>query len=199
MSLMYKKYIFPIQIFVILEKTSCRMWLNKCLDFNSFHLYIPQKWFFLFIQILKKDLFINFSVLVELTGIDMLNQIGFFNNHKNFFCLNRWLLIYNFYEYKSKNRLNLYLSIENNFYSNSKNSIFSIDKFYNNSSWLEREVSEMYGIFFSIKKDTRKLLLDYSKIENPLLKDFPCEGLNDVFYNFFFNQVYINKNEVVEL
>ena len=33
MSLMYKKYIFPIQIFVILEKTSCRMWLNKCLDF----------------------------------------------------------------------------------------------------------------------------------------------------------------------
>lgn len=196
---MYKKYIFPIQIFVILEKTSCRMWLNKCLDFNSFHLYIPYKWFYLFIQILKNELFLNFSMLVELTGIDMLNQDGFLNNHKNFFYLNRWLLLYNFYEYKGKNRFNIYIPINNNFNKKTNNSINSIDTFYSNSSWLERETSEMYGVFFPLKKDSRKLLLDYSKIENPLLKDFPCEGLNDVFYNFFFNQVYINKNEVVEL
>lgn len=196
---MYKKYIFPMHIFIILEKTSCRMWLNKCLDFNSFHLYISQKWFFLLVQILKNDLFVNLSMLTEITGVDMLNQTGFFNNYKNFSFFNRLLLLYNFYEYKGKNRLNIYLSSENSFYSNSDNSISSIDKFFNNANWLEREVGEMYGIFFSIKKDNRKLLLDYSKIENPLLKDFPCDGLNDVFYNFFFNQVYINKNEVVEL
>jgi NADH:ubiquinone oxidoreductase subunit C len=57
----------------------------------------------------------------------------------------------------------------------------------------------MYGFFFSLKKDGRKLLLDYSKIENPLIKDFPSEGFNNVFYNFFFNQVTTIKNEVVEL
>jgi NADH:ubiquinone oxidoreductase subunit C len=196
---MYKKYIFPVQIFVILEKTSCRMWLNKCLDFNNFHLYIPLKWFYLFIQILKNELFLNFSMLIELTGIDMLNQNGFLNNQRNFFYLNRWLLLYNFYEYKGKNRLNVYIPINNNFNKKNLSSINSIDVFYNNANWLERETSEMYGIFFPLKKDMRKLLLDYSKIENPLLKDFPCEGLNDVFYNFFFNQVYINKSEVVEL
>jgi NADH:ubiquinone oxidoreductase subunit C len=138
-------------------------------------------------------------MLIELTGIDMLNQNGFLNNQRNFFYLNRWLLLYNFYEYKGKNRLNVYIPINNNFNKKNLSSINSIDVFYNNANWLERETSEMYGIFFPLKKDMRKLLLDYSKIENPLLKDFPCEGLNDVFYNFFFNQVYINKSEVVEL
>jgi NADH:ubiquinone oxidoreductase subunit C len=43
------------------------------------------------------------------------------------------------------------------------------------------------------------LLLDYSKIENPLLKDFPSEGITDVFFSFFENQVVLHKNEVVEL
>ena len=198
---MNKKYIFPIQIFIILEKTSCKMWLNKYSDFNNFYLYISLKWFFLFIQILKNELFLNISTLIELTGLDMLNQKGLYNKNKSFFYLNRWLLFYNFYEYKSKNHLNLCLITNNNFFlsNNINNTSFSIELFYINANWLERETGEMYGIFFFLKKDIRKLLLDYSKIENPLLKDFPSEGLNDIFYNFFFNQVYINKNEIIEL
>jgi hypothetical protein len=36
-------------------------------------------------------------------------------------------------------------------------------------------------------------------MENPMLKDFPCEGIQDVFYNFFENQVVVQKNEIVEL
>ena len=57
----------------------------------------------------------------------------------------------------------------------------------------------MYGIFFEFKIDVRKLLLDYSKLENPLLKDFSSEGIVDVFYNFFENQVVFYKNEIIEL
>jgi NADH:ubiquinone oxidoreductase subunit C len=57
----------------------------------------------------------------------------------------------------------------------------------------------MYGINFIFKKDFRKLLLDYSKNENPMLKDFPCEGISDVYYNFFESQINYVQNEVVEL
>lgn len=57
----------------------------------------------------------------------------------------------------------------------------------------------MYGIHFINKKDTRKLLLDYSKNEYPLLKDFPSEGLQEVFFNVFNSQVSVTKSEVVEL
>jgi len=57
----------------------------------------------------------------------------------------------------------------------------------------------MYGVLYYFKHDIRKLLLDYSKLENPLLKDFSSEGVQDVFYNFFENQISINKSEVIEL
>ncbi|MBK8208549.1 MAG: NADH-quinone oxidoreductase subunit C [Planctomycetes bacterium] len=57
----------------------------------------------------------------------------------------------------------------------------------------------MYGIHFINKRDTRKLLLDYSKNEYPLLKDFPSEGLQEVFFNVFNSQVSINRSEVIEL
>ena len=57
----------------------------------------------------------------------------------------------------------------------------------------------MFKISYQNKIDTRRLLLDYSKQENPLLKDYPVEGFNDFFYNFFEDQVTFNNNTVVEL
>lgn len=57
----------------------------------------------------------------------------------------------------------------------------------------------MFGIYFTHKLDSRKLLLDYTKQEYPLLKSYPCEGYNEVFYSLLDNQVLFNKNEIVEL
>jgi NADH:ubiquinone oxidoreductase subunit C len=57
----------------------------------------------------------------------------------------------------------------------------------------------MYGINYLYKNDTRRLLLDYIKSENPLKKTFQNEGCNDIFYSIFENQTIFSKNEVVEL
>jgi len=58
----------------------------------------------------------------------------------------------------------------------------------------------MFGLRYSNKIDCRRLLLDYTKQENPLLKDYPVEGYNDVFYNIFEDHVVVNnKSTVVEL
>jgi NADH:ubiquinone oxidoreductase subunit C len=57
----------------------------------------------------------------------------------------------------------------------------------------------MYGIFFRAKKDNRKLLLDYSRTEYPLRKDFSSEGYMDCFYSIFENDVVYLNNDVVEL
>lgn len=59
----------------------------------------------------------------------------------------------------------------------------SLDDVFSNSSWLEREFSEMYGVFFYKKKDIRNLLLDYGVLENPMLKDFPNTGFKEVIYD----------------
>jgi len=57
----------------------------------------------------------------------------------------------------------------------------------------------MYNINYQWKNDTRKILIDYCKNEYPLLKNYPSEGFQDVFYNFFEGQVTVSRNEVVEL
>lgn len=191
---MYKQYVFPMQIFIILEKANCRLWTNRALEQNNYYLFFAKSWFLPFIEILKKELFLNATIFIDHSGIDML-QLNSSQQTKWFFFFSRFQLYYNFYSLTLKTRFLLFLTDT----KEKKISIPSIDRYFNNANWLEREASEMYGLFFFYKQDGRKLLLDYSKIENPMLKDFPSEGLTDVFYNFFFNQVITNKNEIVEL
>ena len=100
-----------------------------------------------------------------------------------------------YYFYYLKIKINL--SLIYNFLT--KPHLQSIDLVYNNAGWIERETSEMFGINYSFKKDLRKLLLDYSTLENPLLKLYPSEGFFDVFYNFFDNQVTAGEISSVEL
>jgi len=195
---MYKKYQFPLFLFIILEKSSITFWTSKILSPNHFICLMDKSWGYLLNQILKNEVFLAKSALVENSSVDTISfsndnfLINFFSKH------NRNLVYYSYYMYFMKIRLTLFY-----FCSNSGNitsgGLTSIDRIYKNANWLERETSEMYGIYYYWKSDTRKLLLDYTKHENPLLKDFPSEGFQDVFYNFFENQVTVNHNEVVEL
>ena len=57
----------------------------------------------------------------------------------------------------------------------------------------------MFRIQYKHKVDTRRLLLDYTKNENPLLKDFPIGGFNDVYYNFFEDQIVSTTTTFIEL
>ncbi len=189
---MNKIYIFPLQVFIILEKANSRIWINQSLNFNNYYFFSSKKWFLALIQIFKNEVFLGNNILVEHSIIDMTQK-----NKKWLKYFLRFQIFYNFYFYTIKVRLVLFLLLSKNTKKSLK--VPSIDKYFLNANWLERESSEMYGLFFFFKKDARKLLLDYSKIETPLLKDFPSEGFYDVFYNFFTNQVITLKNEYIEL
>ena len=63
------------------------------------------------------------------------------------------------------------------------NGLIPVSPLFQNLSWTEREISEMYGIKFKSKKDNRHLLLDYSFTGFPMLKSFPVSGLVELFYS----------------
>lgn len=191
---MYKKYTLPLSIFVVFENINPVIWTSESFNPNSYIIYLNKSWFYSINLFFKNEIYFSNSTLLENSAIDNKNTFSFKNNF-DFSLNNRLLLFYVYYFFTIKSKIILFLTYNNN----NIHKLSSIDKIFKSSSWLERETGEMFKISYCFKTDTRRLLLDYSKQENPLLKDFPVEGFNDSFFNFFEDQVVYNNSVVVEL
>lgn len=191
---MYKKYTIPLSIFVVFENCNVVVWTSESFYNNSYTLFLNKNWFFAINIFFKNELFLSNSTLLENSAIDNKNNFDFLKKHQCFFKC-KSLLFYVYYFFLLKSRIALFVSYNNNDLVKMQ----SIDFLYKSASWLERETGEMFGVSYKNKTDTRRLLLDYSKQENPLLKDYPVEGYNDTFYSFFDDQVIYYNSTVVEL
>jgi NADH dehydrogenase (ubiquinone) Fe-S protein 3 len=59
----------------------------------------------------------------------------------------------------------------------------SVTPLYSSAAWWEREVWDMFGVFFSNHPDLRRILTDYGFQGHPLRKDFPLSGYVEVRYD----------------
>ena len=101
--------------------------------------------------------------------------------------LNNSLIVYNFHSIFYQQRFFLFVinfsqpKINKN--TNSFNTLCSVTEIFSNANWLEREASELHGIFFTGKKDLRNLLLQYGDTSAPMLKTYPSIGIREIFYD----------------
>lgn len=133
---------------------------------NFLYLNIKRDFLYLFFFILNKHTFFAFNALMDLWGVDF--------PHKN----NRFQINYLFINTLKNYRLILKVKLKN------LELIPSINALYNSSGWLEREVWDMFGVFFFGNQDLRRILTDYGFEGFPLRKDFPLTGFYEIFYDY---------------
>lgn len=141
-----------------------------CQKFNNEKTYIiHKKNLLLSLLILKNHVNFQYKVLSSIAGVDFLST----QFDKNF----RFAVVYDLLSIKFKNRLRLKVFL------NEISTISSSCSVYYNANWWEREVWDMYGIWFDKHPDLRRILTDYGFDGFPLRKDFPLSGYIDVSYS----------------
>lgn len=74
--------------------------------------------------------------------------------------------------------------------------VSSIVSIYKSANWFEREVYDMYGIFFDDHPDLRRILTDYGFIGHPFRKDFPVSGHVEMRYDASLQKVVYDPVDI---
>lgn len=117
------------------------------------------------IAFLKDDSLYLFRQLTDITAVDYPNK-G-----------NRFTVVYQLLSLSFNLRLRLKIEIPENYI------VDSIFTSYSNADWLEREVFDMFGIYFKNHPDLRRLLTDFGFEGYPLRKDFPLSGHTEIYFD----------------
>jgi NADH-quinone oxidoreductase subunit C len=118
-----------------------------------------------FMTFLLNDANCDFKQLVDICGAD-------YPEHDE-----RFEVVYNLLSLKHNFRIRVKVRTDEN------TPVDSVSTVYSAANWFEREVWDMYGIYFNDHPDLRRILTDYGFEGHPLRKDFPLTGFVELRYD----------------
>jgi NADH dehydrogenase (ubiquinone) Fe-S protein 3 len=117
------------------------------------------------LNILKNHISYQYKLLSCISGIDLLN--------KNY----RFSVSYDLLSLTFNTRLRVKTFVDEITHIPSSVPLFI------NANWWEREIWDMYGIYFDKHPDLRRILTDYGFEGYPMRKDFPLSGFIELRYD----------------
>ncbi len=117
------------------------------------------------VEFLANDSDCQFTTLIDITAVDFPEKVE------------RFQLVYHFLSMAQNLRIRLKFNVSDGEF------VPSLVGIHSSANWHEREVFDMYGIYFSGHPDLRRLLTDYGFTGHPLRKDFPTTGYSEVRYD----------------
>jgi len=104
----------------------------------------------------------QFASLADICGLDMPTREY------------RFEIVYNLLSLRYNSRIRVKT------YTDELTPIDSINSVFAAANWYEREIWDMFGVFFTNHPDLRRILTDYGFEGHPLRKDFPLSGYLEV-------------------
>ena len=117
------------------------------------------------IRFLRDDSQCLFKLLVDVCGVDYPERER------------RFEVVYNLLSISHNQRIRVKVCVAE------EEPVPSVAQLYPTANWFEREVWDLYGVFFSEHPDLRRILTDYGFEGHPLRKDFPLTGHVEVRYD----------------
>jgi NADH dehydrogenase (ubiquinone) Fe-S protein 3 len=159
--------------------------LPNCIQFlilnkNETTIYIKPTKILPFFTFLKDHVRTQYKVLIDVTAVDYPSKLF------------RFEVVYNLLSIQHNARIRVKTCIDE------ITPISSITQLYSSAGWWEREVWDMFGIFFSDHPDLRRILTDYGFQGHPLRKDFPLSGYVEVRYDDSEKKVISEPIEVTQ-
>lgn len=132
------------------------------------------------LQFLKDHHNAQFASLIDIAGMDVPSRE------------NRFEIIYNLLSLRFNSRIRVKT------YTDELTPIDSCFEIYKAANWYEREIWDMYGVFFANHPDLRRILTDYGFEGHPFRKDFPLSGYVEVRYDDEQKRVVIEPLELAQ-
>jgi NADH dehydrogenase (ubiquinone) Fe-S protein 3 len=161
--------------------------LHNAIPIVSYQIYndesslnVESKNLVLVLSYLKKHVNTQFSMLSCISGVDLL-----FTNYR--FCV-----AYDLLSLTNNARIRVKCFVNEVTYLDSSCIV------YKNANWWEREIWDMYGIYFQNHPDLRRILTDYGFEGYPLRKDFPLSGYAEVSYDSSKKRVVLEPVEFAQ-
>jgi len=117
------------------------------------------------LQVYKKHVNYQYKILSCVSGIDLLGQSY------------RFSVVYDLLSLVHNSRIRIKTFI------NEVTPVFSATKTFINAGWWEREIWDLFGVYFEKHTDLRRLLTDYGFEGHPMRKDFPVFGYTELKYS----------------
>lgn len=114
------------------------------------------------LQFLKDHHQAQFSNLVDIAGMDVPSRKY------------RFEVIYNLLSLRYNSRIRVKT------YTDELTPLDSCNDIFKAANWYEREIYDMYGVFFANHPDLRRILTDYGFEGHPQRRDFPLSGYVEV-------------------
>ena len=114
---------------------------------------------------LRDDMNCQFKQLMDVCGVDYPGRAE------------RFEVVYNLLSLAHNRRIRVKL------YTDAETPVPSVTPVFSSANWWEREVWDLFGIYFINHPDLRRILTDYGFEGHPLRKDFPLTGYVEVRYD----------------